>query len=116
MIEVTDEAYTKLLERSESHGGIRIALKPGGCAGFEYKFDYLDNLLEPDDYILDFVHFKIAIDKMSLPMIDGATLDWEVKGINEKAPALGEGFQKPKQNSRRKAVSYLRNPFTGLSF
>ena len=95
MIEVTDEAYTKLLERSESHGGIRIALKPGGCAGFEYKFDYLDNLPEPDDYILDFVHFKIAIDKMSLPMIDGATLDWEVKGINEEFT-----FRNPNEQQR----------------
>ncbi len=93
MIEVTDEAYEKLLERSESHGGVRIALKPGGCAGYEYKFDYLDNLLEPDDYILDFVKFKIAIDKMSLPLIDGATLDWKVTGINEEFTFLNPNEQ-----------------------
>ena len=49
MIEVTDIAHEKLLEKSKSHGGIRIALKPGGCAGFEYKFDYLDVNKKPLD-------------------------------------------------------------------
>ena len=95
MIEVSDEAYEKLLERSESHGGVRIALKPGGCAGFEYKFDYLDNLLQPDDYILDFVKFKVAIDRMSIPMLDGATLDWKVEGINEEFT-----FRNPNEQNR----------------
>jgi iron-sulfur cluster assembly accessory protein len=63
---------------------VRIALKPGGCAGFEYKFDYIDDLSEPDDLVMDFVTFKVAIDRMSLPMLDGATLDWTVNGINEE--------------------------------
>jgi|TARA_B110000914_G_C15201574_1_gene326459 iron-sulfur cluster assembly accessory protein len=84
MIEVTDEAYEKLLERAGDRGGVRIALKPGGCAGFEYKFDYIDDLSEPDDLVMDFVTFKVAIDRMSLPMLDGATLDWTVNGINEE--------------------------------
>jgi len=95
MIEVTDEAYEKLLERSESHGGVRIALKPGGCAGFEYSFAYLDDTIQLDDYILDFVKFKIAIDRLSLPMIDGATLDWKVEGINEEFT-----FRNPNERNR----------------
>ncbi len=95
MIEVTDEAYNKLLERTEGKGGVRIALKPGGCAGFEYNFNYLEDTQRDDDYILDFVNFKIAIDRMSLPMIDGATLDWKVSGINEEFT-----FRNPNEQNR----------------
>ena len=39
--------------------------------------------------------FKIAIEKMSLPMIDGATLDWKVNGINEEFT-----FRNPNEQNR----------------
>ena len=61
----------------------------------DFKFDYLDNLLEPTDYIIDFIKFKIAIDRMSAPMIDGATLDWKVEGINEEFT-----FRNPNEQNR----------------
>ena len=41
MIELTDKAYEKLLEKTRGDEGITIALLPGGCAGFEYKLDYI---------------------------------------------------------------------------
>jgi|TARA_R110002096_G_scaffold74996_4_gene177706 iron-sulfur cluster assembly protein len=84
MIEVTDEAYERLLERSGERGGVRVSLMPGGCAGFEYKFDFLDTNAREDDFVMDFVSFKIAIDQKSITMLDGATLDWKVTGINEE--------------------------------
>ena len=40
MIEVTDEAITKLLQKQkeERFSHIRLGVKGGGCAGFEYVF------------------------------------------------------------------------------
>jgi iron-sulfur cluster assembly protein len=84
MIEVTDGAYEKIHERAGEHGGVRIELLPGGCAGFEYKFDFLDDNSHADDVVIDFVTFKIAIARLSAPMLDGATLDWVSHGINEE--------------------------------
>ena len=34
MIELTDKAYEKLLEKTTEKEGITISLSPGGCAGF----------------------------------------------------------------------------------
>ena len=41
MIEITNEAITKILEkqRKERFDAIRLGITGGGCAGFEYIFD-----------------------------------------------------------------------------
>ena len=85
MIELTDKAYEKLLEKTTEKEGITISLLPGGCAGFEYKLDYIGNrILDSSWQIIDYVTFKIGVDKMSVPYLDGATLDWQQHGINEE--------------------------------
>ena len=85
MIELTDKAYEKLLEKSTEKEGITISLSPGGCAGFEYKLSYIgDRILDSSWQIIDYVTFKIGVDKMSIPYLDGATLDWQQHGINEE--------------------------------
>ena len=96
MIELTDKAYEKLLEKTRGDEGITIALLPGGCAGFEYKLDYIGNrILDSSWKILDYVNFKIGIDKMSIPYLDGATLDWRQQGINEEFV-----FRNPNEQNR----------------
>ena len=44
-MKVTDIAYEKLLERATQEGNDHffIALRPNGCAGFEYVFDFADD-------------------------------------------------------------------------
>ena len=85
MIELTDKAYEKLLEKTTEKEGITISLSPGGSAGFEYKLDYIGNrILDSSWQIIDYVTFKIGVDKMSVPYLDGATLDWQQHGINEE--------------------------------
>ena len=84
MIEVTDKALQQLASR-EVGEGITIALMPGGCAGFEYKMDYIgERILDSNWTVLNYPTFKIAVDKMSIPYLEGSTLDWEQKGINEE--------------------------------
>ena len=96
MIELTDKAYEKLLEKTRGDEGITIALLPGGCAGFEYKLDYIGNrILDSSWKILDYVNFKIGVDKMSIPYLDGATLDWQQQRINEEFV-----FRNPNEQNR----------------
>lgn len=93
MIEVTDLAIEKLQSKEDD---IIIRLLPGGCAGFEYKMDYVGNkILDSSWTVLEYPGFKIAIDYMSVPYLDGATLDWEQKGINEEFV-----FRNPNEQSR----------------
>lgn len=83
MIEITDNAITKLLEKQEKDNFkyIRLGVTGGGCAGFEYIFDTCDTV--HDDIVLDFGRIKFVVDKLSVPYIEGMTLDWQKEGLNE---------------------------------
>jgi iron-sulfur cluster assembly accessory protein len=54
---------------------LRISVQPGGCSGLRYQtfFDY-ENLDGDKDFI--FEDFILKLDKMSVPYLEGATLDF----------------------------------------
>ena len=85
IIQVTDEAITKILEkqRKEKFSGIRLGITGGGCAGFEYVFDRTNSAPSQEDVELDYGKFRILIDKMSVPYLVGMTLDFQTEGLNE---------------------------------
>ncbi len=84
LIEITDEAITKLLEKKtqERFNYIRLGITGGGCAGFEYVFDSVVNK-DDDDIVVDFGELKFVVNKLSVPYINGMTLDWVREGLNE---------------------------------
>jgi iron-sulfur cluster assembly protein len=85
VIEVTDKAYERAAVKcneAESEG-IRISLKSGGCAGFEYIFDYCSAAMA-DDIVVDYGEIKFYIDSTSRPYLEGLTLDFERSGLNEE--------------------------------
>ena len=77
LIDVTDEAVSKLLEKKtlEKFNYIRLGITGGGCAGFEYVFDSVVEKNE-DDIELNFGELKFVINKISVPYINGMTLDF----------------------------------------
>ena len=95
MIELTDAAILKAIERTTNEGRdtIRIGVTAGGCVGFEYIFNYASSV-DPSDTILDFGKFKIAIDEMSVPYLEGSTLDHIKEGLNESFKIIN-----PKEDS-----------------
>lgn len=84
MIELTDAAILKAIERTknESRDTIRLGVTGGGCAGWEYIIGYADDITSKDT-LLDYGKFKIAIDELSIPYLEGSTLDWIQEGLNE---------------------------------
>lgn len=84
MIELTNEAIEKLIQKTkDGNDTIRIGLTGGGCAGFEYIFDY-ESQVNSDDHVYDYGKFTIVIDDLSLPYFKDATLDYIIEGINEQ--------------------------------
>ena len=85
LIEITDEAITKLLEKKSREGFnfIRLGITGGGCAGFEYIFDSCMDINESEDILVDFGELQIVIDKLSVPYVKGMTLDYRKEGLNE---------------------------------
>jgi len=84
VIELTDAAILKAIERTknESRDTIRLGVTGGGCAGWEYIIGYADDITSKDT-LLDYGKFKIAIDELSIPYLEGSTLDWIQEGLNE---------------------------------
>ena len=85
MIEITNEAITKILEkqRKERFEAIRLGITGGGCAGFEYIFDSCDDGISDEDVRLDYGKFTVLINKISIPYLVGMTLDYQKEGLNE---------------------------------
>ena len=80
-IEFTDSAK-KEIERIVLEKGIktyfRISVQGGGCSGFKYNFSF-DDKIKPDDIIFN----KAIVDKNSLKIIDGSTVDFKKELIGE---------------------------------
>ena len=83
VIELTDEAIKKLLEKTSDNKNIKIGVKASGCNGFKYLFDYLNDDPKEDDIEMNYGKFSIWIDQLSVEYLYGMTLDYQFDGINE---------------------------------
>jgi iron-sulfur cluster assembly accessory protein len=55
---------------------LRVAVQPGGCSGLIYQLYFDERLLE-NDALRDFDGVEVVVDKMSVPYLDGASIDFE---------------------------------------
>lgn len=85
MLSVTEQAVTKvkeLLAKDERDGfGLRVAVRGGGCSGFEYGLTW-ENESRDNDTVLDFDGLKVYVDAMSNLYLDGVQIDY-VDGLTE---------------------------------
>lgn len=85
MIEITDSAarvITRQLEKQHKPGGgLRIAIKAGGCSGFSYTFAWDDGARESDAVFAGAGGAKVFVDPRSLKMLDGTVLDFDEKNL-----------------------------------
>lgn len=54
---------------------LRIAVQPGGCAGLIYQI-YFDERMLDGDAVREFDGVEVVVDKMSVPYLVGATIDF----------------------------------------
>jgi iron-sulfur cluster assembly protein/iron-sulfur cluster insertion protein len=54
---------------------LRVAVKPGGCSGFNYDM-FFDSEFSDDDVIRDFDGVKVVVDASSAELLIGSTLDY----------------------------------------
>ena len=72
------EQIKKIINSDQSKNFFRITVKGGGCSGFKYDFSF-DNKVNNKDVIFD----KAIIDKESLDIINGSTIDFKKEMIGE---------------------------------
>lgn len=87
MIKLTDIALEKVRLNLKKRGrgiGIKVGVKTTGCSGLAYVLEYLDDTKFDPNYDVgvypDFVIKILSKDKLYL---NGVTLDWIKKGLNE---------------------------------
>jgi iron-sulfur cluster assembly accessory protein len=79
MIQLTQMAAGKVKELVEEEGradiSLRVAVQPGGCSGLRYAM-YLDDQLSEKDIAEDQFGVRVVVDKMSVPYLSQATIDF----------------------------------------
>ncbi len=69
---------SEMLSKKDKGSFFRIAIKGGGCSGFQYDFSF-DNKQEDDDLR----HENIIIDKKSADLLKGSEVDYVEELIGE---------------------------------
>ena len=79
-LEFTNSAKNQIekITKSEEKKYFRISVQGGGCSGFKYNFSF-DDKIEKDDVLFN----KAVIDKQSLDIIAGSTVDFKKEMIGE---------------------------------
>lgn len=79
-VSLTDAAATKVKNLLEQEGRddlrLRVAVQPGGCSGLIYQLYFDERYLEGDETV-DFGGVEVIVDNMSIPYLDGATIDFK---------------------------------------
>jgi iron-sulfur cluster assembly accessory protein len=76
---LTDPAAEKVKHLLDQEGredlALRIAVQPGGCSGLRYQLFFDERTLDGDT-LTDFGGVKVVVDRMSVPYLGGATIDF----------------------------------------
>jgi len=89
MLTLTRTATEKVNDFIQEHGvegpvGLRVAVLPGGCSGFQYGLNIEDGP-EDDDEILDVSGVRVFVDPFSAQYLDGVEIDYV-------SSMMGQGF------------------------
>lgn len=95
-VTLSDGAASKVRSLLEQEGrddlALRIAVQPGGCSGLRYQLFFDERTLDGDE-MRDFDGVNVVVDRMSLPYLHGATIDFvdtiEKQGFTIDNPNAG---------------------------
>jgi iron-sulfur cluster assembly protein len=89
MLTLTATAAEKVHDFIQEHGvegeaGLRVAVLPGGCSGFQYGLNVEDGP-ESDDEVFDVSGVKVFVDPFSAQYLEGVEIDYVTS-------FMGQGF------------------------
>ena len=81
MIKLSDNALLRLRELKQKHNKkyVRLDVKGGGCAGFKYKWGFIDKKeqVSADDHTEDWHSGRFVVDETSMMYVAGTKIDWK---------------------------------------
>ena len=89
LLSLTPTAVSKVQSFIEEQGasedaGLRVAVLPGGCSGFQYGLN-IEDAPEADDEVLNLSGVRIFVDPFSVQYLDGVEIDYVTS-------MMGSGF------------------------
>ena len=86
---LTSTATAKVQDFIQEHGaegevGLRVAVLPGGCSGFQYGLN-IEDAPEADDEVLDLGGVRVFVDPFSAQYLQGVEIDYV-------SSMMGQGF------------------------
>jgi iron-sulfur cluster assembly protein len=98
MIQLTEAAaealHSVIATVPRSIAGLRLAVRPGGCAGFQYEMGLVETS-SPEDIPCESHGVKILIDPSSIAFISGTTIDFV-----DSQEGTGFSFDNPHAQSK----------------
>jgi iron-sulfur cluster assembly protein len=85
MISLTELAAEKVKQAIDRRGhgvGIKVGVRTTGCSGLAYTLEYVDEA-SSECAVYESHGVRVFADPKSLVYIDGMTMDWQKKGLNE---------------------------------
>lgn len=76
---------TREEEGIDPNFGLRVAVRGGGCSGFEYALDF-ENEERPNDEVIEYEGLRVFVDPISSRYLAGTTIDYAL-GVS------GTGFK-----------------------
>jgi iron-sulfur cluster assembly protein len=87
MIQVTENAARHiekmLAKRNAGECGLRLAVKAGGCSGFEYTFAWEVSLKPGDSVFEGHNGARVFVDPKSLRLLDGSVIDYDTSLLSK---------------------------------
>ena len=65
-----------IAKRNDPQLQLRIAVEGGGCAGFQYRYNFINEEASADDLYIERDGARVLIDFTSLELIKGSILDF----------------------------------------
>ena len=65
-----------IAKRNDSAVKLRVSVESGGCSGFQYRYDFVQDDIADDDIYIEQDGAKVVIDKTSLEFIKGSMLEY----------------------------------------
>jgi iron-sulfur cluster insertion protein len=76
-ITLSERAARRIVEilRAEDAALMRVSVEGGGCSGFQYRFDLVQDRA-PDDIMIERDGARVVVDPFSLGFVRGAEIDF----------------------------------------
>jgi len=80
-IQMTTKAISAVKLAIEEEGmepttGLRVAVVGGGCSGYSYALDFLDEEADEEDLEMDFGGLNVVMDPHSAQLLSGTEIDY----------------------------------------